>query len=99
MKRLAIIAAAGLAMGAVSAALITPRASPGRRAALAIADGQSRAAAEDEAGYRWAERRAIDQVSDCPAYTANFTAGCRAWAQDEQPKRLDPTAPGWPPPR
>ena len=89
MNRIALIAITSLALGAVGADLIGRLPSPGRHAAKVIAAGY-RAAQPDidaldgnDAGYRWAERHAIDQTSACPHYSAEFVAGCQAWVQDE----------------
>jgi hypothetical protein len=95
MKRLAIIAAACLAMGAIGADLASRLLSPCHRAAVAILAGERTALADadaleaisNEAGYRWAERHAIDRPGACPAVTVEFREGCEEWVADSATRR------------
>ncbi len=96
--RLLLIWVALVAMAGIGADLCS-RANPARRYADAIA-GRLRAppaleadAALDErlsgdaneAGYRWAERRGLDQGGACRSLTAAFRAGCEAYVRDQAP--------------
>ena len=95
--RLIIISAALGLMLAVGLDLATRLQTPGYRAARAIQAGYARAAQPDadaaadealtgsanEAGYRWAERHALDQPGACDQLTAAFRAGCLAYVHDE----------------
>jgi hypothetical protein len=37
----------------------------------------------NEAGYRWAERRSIDNPVRCPTYSKAFHEGCAAYVADQ----------------
>ena len=37
----------------------------------------------NEAGYRWAERRSLDNASRCPSYSKAFREGCAAYVNDQ----------------
>ena len=100
-RRLLIIAVGILAMTALGVDMAVRSRAPGRQIAKAITTGYQRAripdaeAAEDEAltnsaedaGYRWAERRGVDQAGECPSYSAAFHRGCAAFIQDQAPVR------------
>jgi hypothetical protein len=38
---------------------------------------------DDEAGYRWAERRSLNRPEACPDYSAAFRQGCEAYAREQ----------------
>jgi hypothetical protein len=37
-----------------------------------------------EAGYRWAEEKAIDDPDDCGGNSESFIEGCRAYAEEQK---------------
>jgi hypothetical protein len=95
--RLIIISAALGLMLAVGLDLAARLQTPGYRAASAIQAGYAHAAGPDadaaadealtgsanEAGFRWAERRALDRPGPCDQLTAAFRAGCLAYVHDQ----------------
>jgi hypothetical protein len=42
-----------------------------------------------EAGYEWAERRAIDDPDSCGGNSNSFNEGCRAWAEENPPEPIE----------
>jgi len=42
-----------------------------------------------EAGYEWAERRAIDDPDSCSGNSNSFIEGCRAWAEENPPEPIE----------
>lgn len=97
-QRAAMLAAiSGLVIGVAGAYAI--RADQPAKYASAIQRGADRARDDDgdrvaaendllvrdanDAGYRWAERRALTNVGDCPTYPAAFRDGCEAYANEQ----------------
>ena len=78
--------------------MVTHQPTPGQEAARAVLAGMDRAqtpppdaeALEDErltgdaneAGYRWAERRALTNAAKCPNFAREFRAGCEEYARE-----------------
>jgi hypothetical protein len=103
--RLIIISAALGAMAVLGADLIARVQSPGHQAAAVLTSSYLRArtpdseAAEDEAltnsaedaGYRWAERRNLDQAGECPAWSPDFHRGCIDYVGEQQTRDDPPT--------
>lgn len=63
------------------AQVIASRMSP-RPDAEALADERLTGDAND-AGYRWAERRALSDATNCPNYSTDFRAGCAEYVADQ----------------
>ena len=93
--RLLIISAALGGMLALGLDLVRHAHPPGYSAAVAVMAGYGRTppadaetaadealtGSENEAGYRWAERRSLDRASDCPATGVEFRQGCASYVR------------------
>lgn len=42
-----------------------------------------------EAGYDWAERKGIDDVSDCGGNSNSFIEGCESFVEENDPDNID----------
>ena len=98
-RRAAVFAAVSGVLVALGAYAVTHRAPAGQEVARAIEHGMLsvQASAPDpealederltgeanEAGYRWAERRGLDDAARCPVYSKAFREGCVAYVKDE----------------
>jgi hypothetical protein len=96
-RRIFIISLALAAMLAIGMDVSGRLHSPGFRMAKAIEAGYGRVPVADadaiedetitgsdnEAGYRWAERRSLDQPAACPDFTAAFRQGCEAYVREQ----------------
>ena len=95
-RRAAILAAVSGVLVALGAYAVTHRPTAGQEVAQVIADRMSprpdAEALEDEqltgddneAGYRWAERRLLTDDGNCPNFSAAFRAGCIDYVDDQR---------------
>jgi hypothetical protein len=94
-RQSAVLAAALGALTALGAYAVTDHLAAGQQVAQVIADRMTPRpdleALEDErltgdtndAGYRWAERRALTDATDCPNFAPAFRAGCTNYVKDQ----------------
>jgi hypothetical protein len=98
-RRAAALAALSGLLVAAGVSSISHQPTPGQRAAQAVERAMAEAqpplvdaeAVEDErltgdaneAGYRWAERRALNDATDCPNYSAAFRTGCADYVAEQ----------------
>jgi hypothetical protein len=99
-RRAAILAAISGLLVAAGVYAFTHQALSGHQVASAIERGMADArtppadaeAVEDErltgdaneAGYRWAERRGLATVTDCPTYSRAFRDGCESYVREQR---------------
>lgn len=99
-RRAAVLAAFSGLLAAAGVYAFTHQPLSGHQVASAIERGMAEArappadaeAVEDErltgdaneAGYRWAERRALTMTAECPAYSRAFRDGCESYVREQR---------------